>query len=41
MRHRVTDVGNFVLGENAEGKEFTDDHDGLLTLFASWVLIPC
>ena len=35
MRHRGTDVGNFVLAEKADGKHFTDDYVEVL------VRLPC
>ena len=35
MRHRDADVGNFFLGGKANGEEFTDDDEEVLTLFAS------
>ena len=35
MRHRGADVGHFFLAEKADGEEFTDDDEEVLTLFAS------
>ena len=35
MRHRDVQIGNFFLGEKAGGREFTDDDEELLVLFAS------
>ncbi len=35
MRHRGADVGNFFLAEKADGQEFTDEDEEVLTLFAS------
>ena len=35
MRHRGADVGNFFLAEKADGEEFTDEDEEVLTLFAS------
>ena len=35
MRHRDVFVGNFFVGEKAEGKEFTSDDEEIVTLFAS------
>ena len=35
MRHRDVQVGNFFLGEKAGGREFTDEDEELLVLFAS------
>ena len=35
MRHRDVQIGNFFLGEKEGGKEFTDEDEELLVLFAS------
>ena len=35
MRHRGTEVGHFFLAERADGEEFTDDEEEVLTLFVS------
>ncbi len=35
MRHRGVDVGHFFLAGKADGKEFTDEDEEVLTLFAS------
>ena len=35
MRHRGEDIGNFFLGEKADGGEFSADDEELLVLFAS------
>ena len=35
MRHRGTDIGHFFLADKADGEEFTDDDEEVLTLFAS------
>ena len=35
MRHRGMDVGNFFLAEKADGEEFTDEDEEILTLLAS------
>ena len=35
MRHRGEDAGHFFLAEKADGEEFTDDDEEVLTLFAS------
>ena len=35
MRHRDVQIGNFFLGEKEDGREFTDEDEELLVLFAS------
>ena len=35
MRHRGVDAGHFFLAEKADGEEFTDEDEAVLTLFAS------
>ena len=35
MRHRGADVGHFFLADKADGEEFTDDDEEVLTVFAS------
>ena len=35
MRHRGAEVGHFFLADKADGKEFTDEDEEVLTLFAS------
>ena len=39
MRHRGLDVGNFFLGEKEGGKEFTDEDEEVLVLFAAQAAI--
>ena len=39
MRHRGLDVGNFFLGEKEDGKEFTEEDEEVLVLFAAQAAI--
>ena len=39
MRHRGVAVGYFFLAEKADGEEFTDDEEEVLTLFAAHVAV--